>query len=270
MKYNLIIGRFSEIATKSPPVRKRLIRILVKNVKEAMLKNKIKAKVYAKYDRVFIETNEIKKSIKILTHIFGLVSVSPAIKIKLSDLDEVIKKYSFLAKNKKFAVRVRRVGIHDFTSKEMEAKLGDLIIKNARAKVDLKKPNITFFLDIRNEEVYLFFKIIKCPGGMPVGSEQKVFCEIKNKRDMVASWLMLKKGCKLVILPKISIKPLNKWLYGYHKIIKKGEEVFYSNLPIVSGNTLSQGFIKTDKIVFYPIFCLKNNEIEKIYKKIKS
>lgn len=270
MKYNLLIARFSEIAIKSHPVRKRLLKILIKNIKKAMLKNKIEAVVYAKWERIFVETKNIKKATNILKHIFGIVSISPCIKIELSHLEETIKNYAYLAKNKTFAVRVKRVGSHNFTSKDMEKNLGNIILKKSMSRVDLEKPDITFYVEIKDNHVYLYFDIIFGPGGMPVGCEQKVFCEIKNKRDMVASWLMLKRGCKLVILPKISIKPLNKWLYGYHKIIKKGEELFYSNLPIVSGNTLSQGFIKTDKIVFYPIFCLKNNEIEKIYKKIKS
>ncbi|MBU5688724.1 MAG: hypothetical protein KQA41_00635 [Candidatus Aenigmarchaeota archaeon] len=267
MKYNLLIARFSEIAIKSHPVRKRLLKILIKNIKKAMLKNKIEAVVYAKWERIFVETKNIKKATNILKHIFGIVSISPVIKLKLSNLEKTIKNYAHMAKNKNFAVRVKRVGNHDFTSRDMEKKLGSIILSKINAKVNLEKPDITFYVEIRNDDAYLYFDVIPGPGGMPLGSEQKVFCEIKNKRDLVACWLMMKRGCKVVIFPKISIKPLKKWLYGEHKIIKKLDE-FCLKLPKVSGDSLKK--IKINGIKFYPICCLTQEEIDKIFKKINN
>jgi thiamine biosynthesis protein ThiI len=269
MRYSLITARFSEIAIKSPPVRRRLLKILVENIKKAFKENKIAARVYAKWERVFVETKQIKKATSILKHIFGIVSFSPAIKVELARLEEEIAKYAKLAKNKTFAVRVKRVGKHTFTSKQMEAKLGSIIGEKTKSKVDLSNPQITFFVEIRDEEVYIYFENIPGPGGMPLGSEDEVLCIIHNKKDLVACWMMMKKGCKARIYSSISIKPLKKWMYGDVKIIEKKEaEELAKYLPIISGNTLTDGFIKADSLVFYPLFALTEEEIEEIYRKI--
>jgi len=266
MKCDVIIVRFSEIVIKSVPVRRRLTKILLKNIKKAMKKNKIDAAVYSKWERIYVETSSVKKAINVLKHIFGIVSFSPAKKMKLADLENAVKRLAKLAKGKRFAVRVKRAGKHAFTSRDMEAKLGSIILESTKAKVDLENPDITFFVEIRDEDAYIYFESMPGPGGVPLGSEQAVFCNIKNKKDLVASWLMMKRGCKPVILPKISIKPLKKWLYGQHKIASKA----YSSLPLVSGNTLKDGFVEHESIVFYPVFCMKENEIERIFRKINN
>jgi thiamine biosynthesis protein ThiI len=270
MRYNLIIARFSEIAVKSGSVRKRLIKILVYNIKKALKKSKVKADVYAKWERIFIETKQIKKSVYTIKHVFGIVSISPAIKVQLAMLEEEIERYAKLAKNKKFAVRVKRVGQHPFTSKEMEAKLGSIVETKAKSTVDLTNPEITFFVEIRNEEAYLYFETIPGPGGMPLGSEERVVCVINNKKDLIACWLMMKKGCRVRVYASISIKPLKKWMYGKDvKIISKTEaEKLAKNLPLVSGNTLKDGFMDEEGIVFYPLFAMTEEEIKEIYRKI--
>ncbi|MEM5777630.1 MAG: THUMP domain-containing protein [Candidatus Aenigmatarchaeota archaeon] len=265
MKYNLIMARFSEIAIKSNPVRKRLIKILLRNIKKALLKNKIDANVYAKWERIFVETKNIKKTTNILRHIFGIISISPSIKVKLSDLEKIIKNYAYLAESKTFAVRVKRIGNHVFTSKDMEKKLGYIILNEANSRVNLEKPDVTFYIEIRDDDAYLYFDIISGPGGMPSGSEQRVFCEINSKRDLVACWLMIKRGCKVMILPKISIKPLKKWLYSDYKIIKKIDDSCLK-LPKISGDSLKN--VKSDNLTFYPICCLNQKEIDKLFKKI--
>ncbi|MCS7123646.1 MAG: THUMP domain-containing protein [Candidatus Aenigmarchaeota archaeon] len=269
MRYNIIIVRFSEIWVKSLRVRKKLVKILRENIKLALTKNKIKAKVYTSWDRIFVETNKIKKSINILRHVFGIVSASPAIKMNLSELENNIKKYSYLAKNKKFAVRVNRVGKHNFTSKQVEEKLGELILKSVNSKVKLKNPDITFFVEIRNDIAYLYFDVVKCVGGLPLGCEDEVLCVIKNKKDLIACWLMMKRGCSVKIKSSISIKPLKKWMYSKKVEIIRNDKSF-SNLPLVSGNTMEDGLINSEKIIFYPIFCLSEEEIEEIYRKINS
>ncbi len=269
MKENVIIVRFSEIAIKSLPVRKRLIKILLSNIKSALSKNKIKAQVYAKWERIFVETNQIKKSSNILKHIFGIISFSPAIKTNLDNLEKLVIKKALIAKNKTFAVRVKRIGNHVFTSREMEARIGNLIQQKTKSKVNLTNPDIIFFIEIREQQSYLYFDVIDGPGGMPLGCEDRVFCVINNKKDLVACWLMMKRGCKVLIAKKTDIKPLKKWMYGKGvKIIKR--EYASLDVPLVSGNTFKDGLINTDKVVFYPVFAMKDKEIEDIYRKINS
>mgnify|MGYP000051548465 CR=1 FL=1 len=270
MRYNLIIARFSEIAIKSSWVRKRLIRLLVSNINRALKKNRINAKVYSKWDRIFIETRQIKRSVEVLKHVFGIVSISPVIKTDLKKLEEEIARHAKLAKNKSFAVRVKRVGNHPFTSREMEVKLGSIIVGKTKSKVDLDEPQITFFVEIRNEDAYLYFEKIPGPGGKPLGSEGRVVCMIRNKKDLVACWLMMKKGCRVRIYSKISIKPLKKWMYGKDiKIVSKDEaEELANHIPIVSGNTLKDGLIESKNIVFYPLFAMTEKEINEMYRKI--
>ena len=64
-----------------------------------------------------------------------------------------------------FAVRCRRTGQHEFTSQEMAAFAGSVILKNTGASVDLGNPDMEIHIEVRDQETYIYHRVIPGPGG---------------------------------------------------------------------------------------------------------
>ncbi|HDJ89210.1 MAG TPA: tRNA 4-thiouridine(8) synthase ThiI, partial [Thermoprotei archaeon] len=108
----------------------------------------------------------------------------------------------FLRKNMSFAVRVRRVKSYPYTSIDVERILGSKIIEKYRdINVDLKNPNVTIYVEIREKYAYIFKDIYPGAGGLPYGVEGKVLSLFSGGVDsLVASWMIMKRGCMLGFL----------------------------------------------------------------------
>jgi tRNA uracil 4-sulfurtransferase len=234
MEHDLIIARYGEIALKSPRVRARFEKKLLANIKSAF-----ECEISINQGRIFIFPKDFKDSSNKLKRIFGIVSYSPTIQTK-SDFDNIelaTKKYlKSLVKEKllnsktKFAVRCRRVGNHDFSSQEVAAFVGSVILKNVDAQVDLSNPDLEVFLEVRGEDTYIFHEKIKGPGGLPLGTQGRLIALISSGIDSpVAAYLMMKRGCSITAVhfdnspfagPKVTenfkklISKLDEYSYG--------------------------------------------------------
>lgn len=69
-------------------------------------------------------------------------------KIKCINLEE------WIDKDTGFVVRCQRLGQHKFSSHEVEATVGELVLENAKAKVNLENPDITFFVYVYDDNCY--------------------------------------------------------------------------------------------------------------------
>ncbi len=191
----LYIVRYSEIFLKSEFVRKKWENELIKNIKK-----RISCRIRRNRGRIFIETDE--DASEKLKKIFGISSFSPCHHCKLDELNDFIVEFckKSLENARTFAVRVKRVGVHDFTSQQKSAELGELILKKfPNLRVDLKNPDKTIYVEIRENECYVFDEIVKGPGGIPLGVEGKVVSLFSGGIDSpVAAWLMMKRGCTVI------------------------------------------------------------------------
>ncbi|MEA3229774.1 MAG: THUMP domain-containing protein, partial [archaeon] len=149
----LILCRYGELWLKSRPVMEKFYSRLVSNMHKMLEKEDIDFKICRQRNRAFIETGSPQKAIDVLKRVFGLVSVSPVLKVEM-DTDLVKDKLLAIAekklkKNKKsFAVRVKRVGTHEFTSKELESRWGYAIGARHTNPVNLTAPDITFSIEV--------------------------------------------------------------------------------------------------------------------------
>jgi thiamine biosynthesis protein ThiI len=230
MTYNEILIRYGEIFLKSEPVLRRFEKILRENIKAGLKEEKVKFKISRKRGRIFVKTRQMKKACKILGRIFGIVSFSPCFHLRTSDLKKiqsfVKKNYSkWIRKDQSFAIRARRVGKHDYTSQQLAKALGDIVNR----KVDLSDPDVEIFVEVRDNDTYIYREVLDGPGGMPLGSAGKVVCLISGGIDSpVAAWLLMKRGCVIVPLFaffcrgdesdlkrfKEVVKELKKWHIG--------------------------------------------------------
>lgn len=207
----VILVRYGEIILKG----------LNRPVFEDKLMNNIRKSLYGlgKVDikrsqaRIFIEPGtedyDTDTAMKRLTKVFGIVSVSPVIKIE-SDFEE-IKRHSLemvrellpvLQAEKEpltFKVETKR-GLKSFPMKspEVSAELGGYLLENIPAlKVDVHKPTFILYVEVR-ENTYIYSKIIPANGGLPVGTNGKAMLLLSGGIDSpVAGWMMAKRGVEI-------------------------------------------------------------------------
>ena len=205
MDHDLIIARYGEIGLKSPKVRSRFERKLVKNIKATF-----ECEVDRNQGRIYIHPKDFDDGIEKLNRVFGVVSYSPATSTNAdyANIDETLTEYTrdlvdegILDENTKFAIKCRRVGTHDFTSQEMAAHCGGVVRNVVLAPVDLTNPDLTIFVEIRDNDAYIYHEKIRGPGGLPLGTQGKVVVLLSSGIDSpVAAYLMMKRGCEVVAL----------------------------------------------------------------------
>lgn len=232
MRYELIIVRYGELGLKASETRKRFEDTLVNNIINALKTRNISFEVKKQRGRIYVFTNQINESINVLKKIFGITSISPAIKT-ISEM-KIISKFSVdiskekLTKNKSFALRVERTGTHDFTSQDVAVQIGTDIVKTTKSKVDLTNPDVELFIEIRDEDAYLFTKKIRCNGGLPLRTQGKILVFIDSFDAILAAWYVMRRGCSMVFLNSDSSisEALNSFIDEWHS---DKEIVFFDN-----------------------------------------
>lgn len=165
-------------------------------------------KVVKEQGRIYIEPNEpIDEDdiLDVLTKIFGLVGICPVMVLDSSDFNhikEMAKKYISEEYNEydfTFKVEAKRADKTYFlNSMEIAKEVGAYLLKEIPSlKVDVHKPKVKLWIEIRNN-TYIYSKIIKGLGGMPVGTNGKAMLMLSGGIDSpVAGWMIAKRGVKL-------------------------------------------------------------------------
>ncbi|MDD1750225.1 MAG: THUMP domain-containing protein, partial [Methanothrix sp.] len=182
----LCLIRYSEIALKSPPVRRRWEHTLVSNIQKVLPG----CRVRKSWGRIWVEGPVDREKLR---RVFGIVSFSEVEHCALQDLDAFILDFCRrigLEKAKSFALRLRRVGEHPFSSQEKTVELADSILERyPQLKVDLKNPETAVYVEIRDQDCYLYKDVVKGAGGLPLGVEGKLVVLLSGGIDSpVAAW----------------------------------------------------------------------------------
>lgn len=154
---NLYLIRYAEIGKEPHPEKQKLERDIIENIKLKILNPKIMKDI----GRIFVETE--KDETETLKQIHGIASFSPCVKCSLDELENEVLAFAvtILKGKRSFGVKVKRVGLHPFTSQEKAAQLGKKIQERfPNLKVDLDIPDAIIFVEIRGSECYIFDKII--------------------------------------------------------------------------------------------------------------
>jgi len=218
MKSELIIIKPAELILKGTPIRAKFEAQLIRNIRAALKENKISFDLKRIHPRILVYAN--KSAILILKNIFGIVTLAPAVEIE-TDFDAIkttALKLAKLNKTKSFAVRTKRVTKEfKFTSQQINEKIGTFIQKRTKAKVNLKKPDVRISIELIGKKTFIFTKVTRGRGGLPVGTQGKVICLISDKDSVIAAQMMLKRGAEIILLnaSKTQIKQLQKFSAGY-------------------------------------------------------
>lgn len=196
-----ILLRFGEIFLKG---KNKYVfdNMLMHNILQSLKDYKVKlTKISGRYIideyEEFFENEIIEK----LSHIFGLYSLSPTFVVETSqnNIEECLKNIELDCNT--FKVEVKRADkLFPIQSIEFASLMGGVILdKYNNLKVNLKNPDTTIYIEIREDgKSYIYSKIIKCAGGMPVGSSGGGLLLLSGGIDSpVAGYLMSKRGMPL-------------------------------------------------------------------------
>ncbi len=226
MKYFI---RYGEIGVKSPKIRRKFEKKLMKNIQ-----SELDCTFVNDNGRIILTTDEKDTTVReVLDRVFGIVSYSRVYQTQTDNekiaqligetLPEIINQNKFDPENDTFAVKCRRVGNHDFSSQEMAAYVGSVIVKLTDAKVNLSNPDFRAYVEVRDNKTFVYYEKIKGLGGLPVGSQGRIVCLISGGIDSpVAAFQMLKRGCAVTLLH------CNNYPYGegtVEKVIKHAENL---------------------------------------------
>ncbi|AUF94503.1 tRNA 4-thiouridine(8) synthase ThiI [Pseudomonas sp. 02C 26] len=201
----LIVKVFPEITIKSRPVRKRFIRQLSKNIRNVLKDIDPELKVDGVWDNLEVVTRIEDERLQ--REIIDRLSCTPGIthflqveEYPLGDFDDIVEKckahYGHLLAGKRFAVRCKRGGHHDFTSMDVDRYVGSQLRQQCGAAgIDLKNPEIKVRMEIRNQRLYVIHNQHQGIGGYPLGALEQTLVLMSGGFDStVAAYQMMRRG----------------------------------------------------------------------------
>jgi thiamine biosynthesis protein ThiI len=278
-----LLIRYCEIGLKSTPVRRRFENILKDNMLTMLAADGIEAIVTFADARFFIETDDIQGCVDSVKKVFGIASLS-VVEECTSDMDDICKtaaEYSVgrISEGQSFAVKARREGTHPYTSMDVGREAGSAIFERNEdlgVKVDLTDPEKIFYIEVRNNKAYIFDSYVTCPGGLPLGSQGRVFAEIDDRRGMVSAWMMMKRGCRVMVRGDYDIDLLRDYDPTLRSITDEDIEngSIKEILGMVKGTSLeeldSMDVSKYDVPVYFPTIGMSDQDVDDLYGSIKS
>ena len=282
-----LLVRYGEIGLKSASVRRRFEQQLVADIRRRHALAGVPCVISQARGRVFIDSDDWRKSCEILSRTFGVVSFSPVTKVssEVEELKKAVLEFArpLMFKEAAFAVRSRRSGNHPYTSQEIAGTLGEAILKDNASlgiTVDLDEPDVEVFVEVRDRSAYLFSTALPGPGGMPLGSQGRALSVVDSENGLASTWLMMKRGCSVLIMTpdRSLVEPLEKWypnlktvdpLTDPFQLARNGECIGIAlawRLDEIGKN----GPLKGDLPVFYPLVGMSEEEVRSLIDRIRA
>ncbi len=201
-----IIKLCPEITIKSHSVRLRFIKILATNIRNLLKRPDDSPAVLSHWDHIEVRTKNENTDSDIcdaLTRIPGIAHILTVEERCWRDMrhifEQTLEAWQHLLPGKSFCVRVKRRGVHPFSSTELERYLGvELRQHIITAQVNLTCPQVTLHLEIHQDKLLLIKARHQGLGGFPVGTQEDVLSLISGGFDSgVASYMLMRRGCRV-------------------------------------------------------------------------
>lgn len=204
---HFIVKVFPEIIVKSQPVRQRFIKQLRDNLRKMLTNLGVEVQVQRDWEK--IEITSESDDPQLTSQVSDLLSRTPGIAnfylvqaYPLGDLHFIYEKTALYwadqIAGKSFCVRVKRHGNHKFTSVQIEQYVGGTLLHNSQARcVDLRTPEVTVPIEVKNNRLFVIAKKTQGIGGYPLGTQDGVLSLISGGFDStVSSYLCMKRGLR--------------------------------------------------------------------------
>lgn len=294
---SLLLVRYGELALKSPPVRREFESTLRRNILDRFVGAGLQGRVRADHGHLYVESTDPERAIRLIGCVFGVTSVSlvdevpterAAITARLLELAG-----PRLTKGARFAVRARRTGQHSFTSQELARDLGGDIFDHFPDRdltVDLDRPEVELFVEVRGPRTYLYFDRVPGPGGLPLGVAGRLVALVDSPRGALGAYLMMKRGCRVGFVAPPGGQPLVANVlsrYDPHaRTVSSGEspEAWAVTLGEVAEETHADGVVLPlvvddypgvrgrwgDRVIFSPTVGLTDTEVSERWESVVS
>lgn len=202
MKFDHILVRYGELTLKSGN-RNTFVNQLKRNIKYALIPLE-GYKVLANRDRMYVEVTEdadVEEIMHRISKVFGVHSVSPVVKVE-KDIEAIKEAAIVLAKDidepgKTFKVDAKRSDKgFPYKTFDLQQILGGEILKHIEhLTVKVKDPDYKLLVEIRRDAAYLYSRVIKGAGGLPVGTGGKTLLMLSGGIDSpVAGIEVMRRG----------------------------------------------------------------------------
>lgn len=196
----VIIIKYAELSTKSDNIN-FFIKTLKHNIEHLLQKETFS--ISSDVGRMIIYTENIPKVMEKLKTVFGIHEIMIGYILKEKDLDTIKENVLSLIKDKEFntfRVTTKRSDKHyEIPSVEVSKLVGAHILKNIpNKKVLLENFDLEICIEIRINEVLIYFGGIKGLGGYPVSTLGKGLLMLSGGIDSpVAGYLAMKRGIRI-------------------------------------------------------------------------
>ncbi len=164
--------------------------------------------IYKEQGKIYIEgeASNFPQMINRLKKVFGLVYISPCIKVASKDVEDIKDAAVQIMKEKlskedikTFKIQtIRSDKTFPYKSPEFSSKMGGVILDEfENLKVDVHNPEVYLYIDIKMN-AYVYTDKIKGSGGLPVGTNGKGLLLLSGGIDSpVAGYMMAKRGLEI-------------------------------------------------------------------------
>ncbi len=205
MYTTFIVRMGGEIAIKGKN-RPQFEKALLENMRLAVKGMAVKIVRMGGRIEVHVEGADPQEVADRLTQVMGVSSISPVAEAEL-DMDRIKETalrvvQDALAKRSTpvtFKVEARRANkLFPLESPQIMQEVGRYVLSQSgpdRLKVDVRNPELTLMVEVRESKAYVMCDVIDGPGGLPVGTAGRVMLLLSGGIDSpVAGWLAMKRG----------------------------------------------------------------------------
>jgi thiamine biosynthesis protein ThiI len=201
----LILARYGEVGLKGKN-RRLFENRLIYRMKEALAGLPVSG-IYRTYGRLYVTMEgEQEQALKRLSHVFGLVSVSPAqsAPLELEEIKAIAAKSMGEAAASgytTFKVETRRPNkAFPVKSPQVSREVGAAILQQVPGlTVDVHTPQVTLNVELREDQAYLYWRELPGPGGLPLGVSGRAVLLLSGGIDSpVAGWMAMSRGLEVV------------------------------------------------------------------------
>ena len=199
-----ILVRYGELSTKGKNKR-RFTQQLAKNIKRQIdgLGDTI-VRAGHDYLEIHLDESHISEALERLKSVFGIQSYSPVYKVKKNmaaieaTVLQLLETEDLIGQTFKIATK-RADHTFSLDTNAINRKLGQAVVDRFKGlKVQLKKPDITVKVEIREEAALITTKVYLGAGGLPVGTSGRALLMLSGGIDsVVAGYLAMKRGIEI-------------------------------------------------------------------------
>ena len=208
IEYRVLLCRYNEIGLKSAPYQKKLLTILVDDIKKICLREDLTLQsVLTLSGRLifFFPSDEIPKAITVFRHIIGVQSISPALSVerKYEKLKQkfILYALSLLKDGDTFKINFKTAVSYVVKESDLKSDFSHDIITRMNqsgyhVKVVQKNPKYQFSIEIREKGVYVYaFSIPTLLAGFPIETKNSLLCLWDNEEfDLIAAMMLVRRG----------------------------------------------------------------------------